>query len=136
MKKQAALKLIRLHLTGDLVLKTIATICRQNIRGPDSVARWGGEEFVILLPETDQAQAIIVAEKIRQAVTQFQQSSIEHENFNVTVSLGIASLLTGDNTLDDLLSRADQAMYHAKEAGRNCIKSSQALSNNYLQHNT
>jgi diguanylate cyclase (GGDEF)-like protein len=124
------------HLTGDLVLKTIATICQQNIRGPDSVARWGGEEFVILLPETDHTQAIIVAEKIRQAVAQFQHSSLGHETFNVTVSLGITSLLAGDNTLDELLSRADQAMYHAKEAGRNCIRSSQALSSNYLQHKT
>jgi diguanylate cyclase (GGDEF)-like protein len=122
------------HLTGDLVLKAIATICQQNIRGPDSVARWGGEEFVILLPETDQAQALIVAEKIRQAVAQFVHCSHEHDTFNVTVSQGVTSLLPGDNTLDELLSRADQAMYKAKKAGRNCIRSSQELSSNYLQH--
>jgi len=123
------------HLTGDSVLKTIAQICQQNIRGPDSAARWGGEEFVILLPETDQTQALIVAEKVRLAVAQYVHSSLEHETFHVTVSLGITSLLPGDTTLDNLISRADQAMYQAKAAGRNCIKSSETLSTNYLQRN-
>ncbi|MGL6041226.1 MAG: GGDEF domain-containing protein, partial [Deefgea sp.] len=122
------------HLTGDLVLKTIATVCRQSIRGPDSAARWGGEEFVILLPETDQDQAIIVAEKIRQAVAQTSHTSLDQNRLNVTVSLGVTSLLPSDNNLDDLLSRADQAMYNAKAAGRNCTQSMQSLSSNYLQH--
>lgn len=121
------------HLTGDLVLKTIARICQQNIRGPDSAARWGGEEFVILLPETDQFQATVVAEKVRAAAAEFVHSSCEHRTFNVTVSLGITSLMPSDTTLDDLISRADQAMYRAKQAGRNCIKISETLSSKYLQ---
>lgn len=122
------------HLTGDLVLKAIASLSQQNIRGSDSAARWGGEEFVILLPATDLAQALTVAEKIRHAVAQSTHSSFDQQNFNVTVSLGVTSLLPSDNTLDELLSRADQAMYSAKAAGRNCVQSSQSFSSNYLQH--
>ncbi len=123
------------HLRGDLVLKTIATVCQQNIRGPDSIARWGGEEFVILLPETDQSQAFIVAEKIRKAVALTGHNSLDQQPFNVTVSIGIASLVPSDSSLDEILSRADQAMYSAKAAGRNCVQSSQALSSNYLKQN-
>lgn len=120
------------HLTGDMILKEIAKICQQNIRGPDSAARWGGEEFVILLPETDHHQALVVAEKIRLSIAQSQHTPKGKAPFHTTVSIGITSLMPSDSTLDEVLSRADQAMYAAKSAGRNCVQSAQFMSSNYL----
>jgi diguanylate cyclase (GGDEF)-like protein len=121
------------HLIGDLVLKDIAKIAKKSIRGPDSVARWGGEEFVILLPETDHHQALIVAEKLRLTIAQFNHTLSNKTQFNVTVSIGITALMPSDSTLDEVLSRADQAMYAAKTAGRNCVRSAQFISSNYLK---
>ncbi len=110
------------HLFGDQILKKIAQLCLINTRATDLVARWGGEEFVVLLPETTQAQAQIVADKIRLAIAEYLFLAPEQQQMNTTVSIGIACLLRQDQTLDDLLSRADNAMYLAKANGRNCIQ--------------
>ena len=110
------------HLFGDQILKKIAHLCLINIRETDLVARWGGEEFVILLPETTLEQTQIVADKIRRAIADNSFLAPKNQLMNTTVSLGITSLLRQDQTLDDLLSRADNAMYLAKANGRNCIQ--------------
>ncbi len=120
------------HLTGDMVLKEIAKICQKNIRAPDSAARWGGEEFVVLLPETDGHQALIVADKIRLSIASAEYTVNGKAPFSATVSIGVTSLMPSDNTLDEVLTRADQAMYAAKSAGRNCVQSAQFMQSNYL----
>ena len=108
------------HLAGDDALKTFADICRKNIREVDLLARFGGDEFVVLLPEADQDQARQIAERMRQELAQ-SPFEIGAKRILLTVSMGIASLLGDRDTVETLMHRADQALYAAKESGRNCI---------------
>lgn len=105
------------HLTGDNVLKQIATILCDNIRKIDVLGRWGGEEFLIVDTESDENKIIEFAEKIRKA--------IELHNFEnvgkVTCSFGVTRYVK-DDTASSLVIRADKALYLAKESGRNCVK--------------
>ncbi|QLG87059.1 sensor domain-containing diguanylate cyclase [Chitinibacter bivalviorum] len=121
------------HLIGDLVLKRISQLCVQHLRAIDTFARWGGEEFVILLPETDLAQASNVAEKLRQVIA--EQAVVMDGNSPVyaTISLGVTALSIIDLTLDDLLSRTDEALYAAKANGRNCVINTSSMSTSYLR---
>jgi diguanylate cyclase (GGDEF)-like protein len=84
-------------------------------------ARWGGEEFVCLLPGTDEWGAILAAEKLRSAI---EQLSIESAGraIPVTASVGVSSVDSDDRVLDDALLRADRALYRAKNDGRNCVR--------------
>lgn len=104
------------HATGDKVLKSIAKILQQNIRVTDELGRWGGEEFLILCPETDLDGAATLAENIRQA--------IERHDFGIgeqlTASFGVAPYLQGE-ALESCIKRADQALYKAKEHGKNTV---------------
>ncbi|HML53573.1 MAG TPA: diguanylate cyclase [Solidesulfovibrio magneticus] len=101
------------HLAGDKVLQTLADTARATVRGCDLVGRWGGEEFLVLCPETDADAALILAERLRVAVREqpFETGHVQ------TVSLGVAAFVSGDS-VDSLLIRADGAMYRAKNAGR------------------
>lgn len=99
------------HQTGDRVLKQCATALRQSVRTTDLVGRYGGEEFCVVLPETSAAGAHRVAEKLREAVGVLPDPV-------PTISVGLA-LWEPRSSVDDLLRRADQALYKAKEAGRN-----------------
>ena len=105
------------HAFGDRVLKSVACIADEHKRKVDSLFRWGGEEFMIVSPDTDLEQAMFLAERIRTAV--------EQREFNgagkVTVSLGITRLRTGD-TADELIKRVDAALYKAKANGRNRVE--------------
>lgn len=107
------------HQAGDLVLKTIADVFRQAVRSSDLVARYGGEEIAVILPETGMDQAVPLAERILTAV---RQLDVEHAALPgggpLTVSIGVAGL-TADDSGGDLLKKADLALYHAKNAGRN-----------------
>lgn len=103
------------HEAGDRTLRNCANLCRSLVREHDTVARIGGEEFALLLPETDPANARILAERFRMAV---EKLLVEHDT-GITVSLGIAAVRPGETAVDAALSRADQAMYAAKNAGRN-----------------
>jgi diguanylate cyclase (GGDEF)-like protein/PAS domain S-box-containing protein len=108
------------HATGDEVLKRFADIVRKNSRNIDVPARFGGEEFVILLPGTGQDEALVMAERLRRQVSEVV---IVHPKgiVKITVSIG-AALLSSQNTDSELvLNRADSAMYTAKELGRNQI---------------
>jgi diguanylate cyclase len=108
------------HLAGDKVLRIIAKTLRQRLRKADFIARFGGEEFVILLPETDRAEALRALETLREAVSQCP-FHFRDQPVSVTVSIGIANFNTGA-TVESVFGQADAALYKAKEEGRNrCI---------------
>jgi len=104
------------HLAGDQVIKDIAALIKNSLREQDCAARWGGEEFLIFLPETDKENAIATIERLRKDI----ENTIYINNSPVTMSFGIA-IVKNKETFDDLLSRSDKNMYHAKEHGRNSI---------------
>lgn len=108
------------HQVGDIVLKTIAQILKRNIRGIDECSRYGGDEFVIVLPKADQSNAVSIAERIREKVSS-KDFSIEGLSFNsVTLSIGIAEWKQ-DMTAQKLIEHADQALYLSKSTGRNKV---------------
>ncbi len=108
------------HAAGDQVLCTITAQCRENLRENDIFARYGGEEFVILLPETSLERAKKMAERTRENIANFA-IEIGDASISITISFGVASLANGTLALDELLARADKALYASKEAGRNCV---------------
>lgn len=109
------------HPTGDASLRKLAGLMTRNLRRIDTIARIGGEEFVVLLPRTDSKTAILVAEKLRSLVEQTDFPGGEGQpGKRLTVSIGVASR-QDDETGADLLERADVALYDAKDRGRNCI---------------
>jgi diguanylate cyclase (GGDEF)-like protein len=105
------------HMIGDAVLERLAECIKSQVRASDIVARWGGEEFALLLPNTSQEEAVNVCEKLRLGITQSQsiQSLIKHE---LTISLGLSALQEKD-TITTLFHRADKALYKAKANGKN-----------------
>ena len=105
------------HLVGDQVLVDFTGRAKAALRRPDHLGRFGGEEFVALLPETGIDEALVVAERLRAAVA---SSTAAH---GCTVSIGVAGSAASAATVDAILSRADTAMYAAKAAGRNCVRS-------------
>ncbi|WP_085637219.1 MULTISPECIES: sensor domain-containing diguanylate cyclase [unclassified Pseudomonas] len=105
------------HMAGDQVLIGFARDLQSCLRHSDIVCRWGGEEFIVLLKDTDGATGQKIAEKIRRHVEQHEYAYNGHA-LNLTVSIG-ATTLQRDDTLHSLLSRADHAMYRAKQTGRN-----------------
>jgi diguanylate cyclase (GGDEF)-like protein len=115
------------HLVGDSMLKRIAGAMQASLRSTDMVGRYGGEEFLLVLPETDLAGAQTVAEKVRRAVQEIRLGLDEGEEASVTVSIGLASLdaVLGEDlrvaTPRDLIAAADRALYRAKGAGRNRV---------------
>ncbi len=109
------------HAVGDQVLAALGKICYSSVREVDIVGRYGGEEFVVLLPEVDLIVAKQVAERLRSVIGQIIVALDEQEELRLTVSLGVASLAENDSDLDALLNRADDAMYAAKNAGRNRV---------------
>ncbi|MBE0697506.1 MAG: sensor domain-containing diguanylate cyclase, partial [Anaerolineaceae bacterium] len=110
------------HFTGDLVLQAVAKICSEALRTTDIVGRWGGEEFTIVLPEADRDGALMIAERIRRMVEECVIPLADGRSISVTVSLGIATLSETCCRLEELVDRADRAMYAAKQAGRNQVK--------------
>jgi two-component system cell cycle response regulator len=108
------------HAVGDLALQQIASILTEAVRGTDTVFRYGGEEFLVLLPETDLEGAIALGEKIRAAAASRPFGNGERV-FNLTLSAG-ASTLSDNESGNDMIARADLALYHAKEKGRNRVE--------------
>ena len=118
------------HLVGDYVLQQVADRCKSVLRSSDMIGRYGGEEFVILLPETDLEQAKRIADRIRQLVMN-RPIVTERGDVSLTVSLGLACLEPGlNNNLEQILDFADQALYRAKALGRNRIQDWQASNAN------
>ena len=110
------------HLTGDEVLRGISRTVQEQARGCDTVARYGGEEIAMILPQTDLDGACILAERLREAVEalNFHEASGDR-TFEVTASVGVAQLVAADQVADDLVDRADKALYQAKRRGRNRV---------------
>lgn len=112
------------HLAGDTILKDVAQILRTTVRKLDTVARYGGEELVVLLPKTDRAEALIVANKIREKIQTEMAGRPEvggQPTATLTVSIGVATYPSDATDAETLLSRSDQALYAAKNAGRNRV---------------
>jgi diguanylate cyclase (GGDEF)-like protein len=107
------------HLAGDEVLRHVGYTLRDHIRHPDIAGRYGGEEFLILLPNTASAEAAEQAERLLKYVRETQVQVNDHI-VNVTISIGVAQFQPGVDTWDTLLNRADNAMYDAKSNGRDC----------------
>lgn len=108
------------HLVGDVVLKEVAGILKQKVREIDLVGRFGGEEFCILLPEANKADAYVVAERIRKAVEGYTIKAYD-ETLSITISMGISSFPEDSPGLEDLIENADTALYEAKRQGRNKV---------------
>ena len=107
------------HQKGDEILKETARIISDNIRLNDIAARYGGEEMAVILPEASLSSAFFTAEKLRAAI---ETESRLRTGLQVTASLGVAAFSDSENAVSDLISRADSALYKAKDAGRNCVK--------------
>ena len=105
------------HLVGDEVLRQLSETLRSQIRSTDIVGRYGGEEFLVLMPYTGPDGALLIAEKLRKSVVDNLKHSV-----SVTISIGVATTTEHDTTLDRTLARADKALYQAKNSGRNCVK--------------
>ncbi|QNK01882.1 GGDEF domain-containing protein [Dyella telluris] len=108
------------HQTGDACLRAVAEAIADELRPSDSLGRYGGEEFVAMLPGTTQDNAMAVAERIRHSIEVLQVHA-RGNTLQTTVSMGVSSLLGPLDTVDDLIARADAALYRAKTQGRNCV---------------
>ena len=104
------------HRTGDTVLREFVDVLRNNCRQSDILGRWGGEEFLIIVPHADKPTLLVFAEKLRSAIEAAPFDDVEH----VTTSIGASVYRDGDNP-DTLIKRADDALYEAKEKGRNAV---------------
>jgi two-component system cell cycle response regulator len=110
------------HDAGDDVLRELAARTIDSVRSVDLAARWGGEEFVVVMPETDLANAAAVAERLRLAVANEPFAvRASGEKLAVTISVGVAAAIAGGDHRDRLLKRADDALYSAKSGGRNRV---------------
>lgn len=107
------------HSIGDLVIQTVCHIARAELRDSDLICRWGGEEFLLLLPNSDLAHASNLAEKIRTQIAQ-RMIRVNGDEFGVTVSLGVGEYKQ-DESLQSLINRVDVALYQAKAQGRNKV---------------
>ena len=108
------------HLTGDQILKEIGGIIKASIREIDIAGRYGGEEFCVVLPETDTEGALLAAERIRLAVEKTPIKAYD-TTIQVTVSIGVATMPVHASTTTELLDKADWALYRAKKSGRNRV---------------
>jgi two-component system cell cycle response regulator len=110
------------HDIGDEVLQGMAKRIQGDLRGFDTAVRYGGEEFVILLPDSSLSAAAATAERLCRAISATPLPTSSHvDGIGITVSIGVATAIAGQEGLDDLIRRSDQALYEAKNAGRNQV---------------
>jgi diguanylate cyclase len=114
------------HLAGDLMLREIARAAGETLRHADILGRFGGEEFIVFLPHTDTLGALDVAERIRERVAAIKLEW-RGQQIAATVSLGVATLGIAHDTVGALIADADRALYTAKDAGRNCVRTPTAF---------
>ena len=115
------------HLDGDNVLRTLGSIIKQNIRDTDSGYRYGGEEFAVILPDTNAQQSVPVAERIRKTFKGVPFTPRPGKTVTVTISIGVSQFMAGEG-LKDFIKRADKNLYHCKKEGKNCIYSGETES--------
>jgi diguanylate cyclase (GGDEF)-like protein len=108
------------HVVGNKILAAFAAICKKNLRKADIFGRLGGEEFAIILPETDILGGRRYAERLR-AIIEKSDIKIGHKTFHITVSIGVTKLLLHQDSFETALKRADDTMYKAKRKGRNQV---------------
>ncbi len=108
------------HAVGDLVLTTVASCCASVLRETDIIGRYGGEEFVIALPQADLETANSIAERLRDKVTSLQLPMLPLGQ-RLSVTVGISQVAHGETRLEHALQRADEALYAGKSRGRNCV---------------
>ncbi|MGD0844466.1 MAG: sensor domain-containing diguanylate cyclase [Geobacteraceae bacterium] len=108
------------HLEGDDVLKALSNVIRKNLRASDSAFRYGGEEFTILLPETESENAFIAAERLRKDFENLVLSPLPGVEEHMSVSIGVSRYIPGEQP-STFLKRVDEAMYKAKKQGKNCV---------------
>lgn len=115
------------HDAGDMVLRATTSVAQSCCRQIDTLGRYGGEEFLLLLPETNGDNARTVAERIRQAIGQLKINLPDGRTLSITVSMGVSTLIPGISPdildMNKLIKHADDALYRAKEAGRNRVES-------------
>lgn len=109
------------HEAGDRVLVCVADVIRKELRAQDLIGRWGGEEFLAILPDTDTAKAQASAERVRNAFLARDWRAITGGDLEVTISIGVSELRAGDD-LSSAVSRADMALYRSKASGRNRVE--------------
>lgn len=105
------------HQVGDIVLVEVAALLKSTIREQDTIGRWGGEEFLVICPQTPLNDALLLSEALRKQIEKHSFPVVEHK----TSSFGVSSYVDGD-TFNTLLSRCDKALYNAKDRGRNCVE--------------
>lgn len=106
------------HHMGDAALIEIARLCRQHLRQSDVIARFGGDEFVIVMPGTESGNALEIAERLRKHVPSALRDCMRHES---TISGGVSDFRFSDKSTDDILRRADEGLYHSKRTGRDRV---------------
>jgi diguanylate cyclase (GGDEF)-like protein len=112
------------HQIGDQVLCNLVLLCQKQLRTIDTLGRYGGEEFVVLMPETASEGAMVASERLLGKIEEMKINT-SAGSLSITVSMGLACLDRGfdeTHTLDTLIQSADKALYAAKDAGRNCVK--------------
>jgi diguanylate cyclase (GGDEF)-like protein len=107
------------HQIGDMALRNMVHVCQKLLRDVDVIGRIGGEEFAILLPETGGERALEIADRLCQAFAAAELASEDGALFHVTASIGVSSISTEDTSIDEIIRRADHALYKAKNSGRN-----------------
>jgi len=110
------------HQAGDKILSSLAKMLESSVRITDYASRYGGEEFVVLLPETSLTKATELAERLRIEIAEHSISIGDNKEHNITVSIGVSTYPEHGDSGEDLLNAADSAMYTAKAAGRNCVR--------------
>lgn len=108
------------HALGDEMLRRVAQVVAWEVRRSDHVARQGGDEFAVLLPSCTLKQAGEIAESLRRAVSEVTVSNAG-KTYSITLSMGVTSLREGDDSIESVFARADQASYQAKADGRNSV---------------
>jgi two-component system cell cycle response regulator len=110
------------HDIGDLVLKTVANTIKKSLRKDDLIIRYGGEEFLILLPNTDLEQTLKVAEKIRKNIENTEITIPTGEKIKVTASLGVSVVYPEDKNIFEAIKRVDEKLHRAKQKGKNRVE--------------
>lgn len=108
------------HHVGDAILVKIGHLMKKKLRKYDVVGRWGGEEFLILIPENDEGNASLVCERLRQSIEKMRLVH-DHKRVSVTITIGLTMVSSDDESIDGVIQRADKAMYKGKKMGRNCL---------------